>query len=136
MGARRFQELRCWQLANTIRQEIAAICDTEVVAGDRNFCDDFRDAAGSVCRNISEGFGRFESGDIVKFFRYALASLAEVQDGLEECLIRKFIDRSSFDRLWDMSEHTKASSLKFIAPHVARRRANSRRRRSRCRKTR
>ncbi len=39
------------------------------------FCDSFLDAAGSVCHNIAEGFKRFASAEIVRFFTYSLASL-------------------------------------------------------------
>ncbi len=95
-----------------------AICATEVLEPDRRFCDGFRDAAGSVCRNLSEGFARFRSADIVQFFTYALASLAEVQDCLAECLTRQAIDQPRHDRLLDLSEHAKATALKFMRPHA------------------
>ena len=99
---------------------MAAICAREPACGHFRFCDSFHDTAASVCRNLAEGFVRFSSGEIVRFFRYALASLAEVQDHLSECLARQFIDQAEFNRLHDLSEHTKASVLSFIKPHVAR----------------
>jgi four helix bundle protein len=100
------------------------------VAARFSFCDSFQDAMGSVCRNISEGFKRFTSAEIVRFFRYALASLAEVQDHLEECLARKFISKEDFDRLWDMSEHTNATATKFMKTHLERIQGERRPRRS------
>jgi four helix bundle protein len=87
---------------------------------DFRFCNSFRDAVGSVCRNISEEFERKGSGDIVQFFRYALASLAQVQDHLEECLVRQLIDRKRFESLWDLSEHAKAVAIRFKAVHERR----------------
>ena len=86
-----------------------------------------------MCRNIAEGFCRYESGEIVQFFRYALASLAEVQDHLEECRARRFVEDPDFARLWDVSEHAKALSLNFMKPHAGelrRRRENKGRRSS------
>ena len=80
---------------------------------DFRFCNSFRDAAGSVCRNFSEGFTRATSVDIVQFFRYALASLAEVQDHLIECKTRGAIAGGEFRRLWDLTEHTKATAINF-----------------------
>ncbi len=120
MAISHFRNLQCWQLANALRAEVIAVCDRKAVAADFKFCNSFRDAASSVCRNIAEGFGRFQSADIVVFFRYALASLAEVQDHLEECRDRRFIEPAEFERLWDTSEHAKAKALKFMKPHEAR----------------
>ena len=85
------EDLRCWQLADAVRSEVIAICANKQIAGDFRFCDGFRDAAGSVCRNLAEGFARYESAEIVQFFRYALASLAEVQDYFTECGTRDLI---------------------------------------------
>ena len=117
MTPKHFTELCCWQLADELRREVIAICANDRVRKRRRFCDSFEDAAGSVCRNISEGFSRFESGQIVQFFGYALASLAEVQDHLRECRSREFIDQARFDQLWDLAEHTKATILNFKRPH-------------------
>jgi four helix bundle protein len=119
MTTSNFRNLRCWQLADALRVEVIAMCARERVARDFKFCDNFLDAAGSVCHNISEGFARFESAEILRFFRYALASLAEVQDQLIESRERKFIEPAEFDRLWDQAEHTKATSLNFMKPHDA-----------------
>jgi four helix bundle protein len=117
MQIKHFRELRCWQLSHQLRREVNAICATDQCRNDFRFCNSFRDAAGSVCHNISEGFERKLSGDIVQFFRYALASLAEVQDHLEESLTRQVINRTRFDALWDLSEHTKAVTIRFKSVH-------------------
>jgi len=90
------------------------------VAGDFKFCNSFRNAIGSVCRNITEGFTRGGSCEIVQFFTYSLASLAESQDHLEECRIRSVIDKERFDRDWDLAEHTKATCRNFMKPHEER----------------
>jgi four helix bundle protein len=62
-----FRELQCWQLANELRRKVIAICATDAAAQDRRFRNGFMDAAGSVCRNMAEGFRRFESAYIVQF---------------------------------------------------------------------
>src|SRR5215204_5808328 len=92
------RSLRCWQLADSVRGEVIAICATKPIAADFRFCDGFRAAAGSVCHNISEGFARYESAEIVQFFRYALASLAEMQDYFIECEVRGVIEKAELDR--------------------------------------
>lgn len=120
MSINDFRDLQCWQLASSIREEVIAICANQRVAADFRFCNSFLDAAGSVCRNLSEGFARFESRQIVMFFGYALASLAEVQDHLEECRARHFIDQPQYEMLADRAEHTKATVLKFLRAHRTR----------------
>jgi carbamoyl-phosphate synthase large subunit len=120
MAPRHFKELQCWQLADELRREVIAICSTPPASKHLTFCDSFQDAAGSVCHNISEGFKRFSSPEIVRFFRYAVSSLAEVQDHLQECLSRRFVSKETFDRLWELSEHTNAKTLNFMRPHVER----------------
>jgi four helix bundle protein len=86
---------------------------------------------GSVCRNISEGFARFESSFIVQFFNYALASLAEVEDYLRECQARKFIDDARFEADLELLEHTRAKTLRF--KHYHERKQKAARARSRAR---
>ncbi len=114
---KQFQELECWRLADELRTEVCAICAQELVARRFKFCEGFTEAAGSVCHNISERFARFESGPIVQFFGFALASLEEVQDYLRECLTRGFIDAARLKRDLDLAQHTKATALKFRHHH-------------------
>lgn len=120
MAVSDFRDLRCWQLADELRREVHAICARPAVARDRRFCTSFTDAAGSVCRNLAEGFARYESAEIVQFFRYALASRAEVQDHLDESRLREFVDAAEHQRLSDLSAHTKAATLKFMKFHKER----------------
>ena len=117
--AKRAQELECWQLASRLRTAIVAICEQEDVSRRFRFCDGFTEAAGSVCHNISEGFVRFESQQIVQFFTYALSSLEEISDYLVECRARNFIDAARFDAVNDLAEHTRATAINFMKPHRA-----------------
>ena len=124
--ARNVEELQCYQLADQLRREVHAICAQERVTERRRFCDGFTEAAGSICRNISEGFARYESGAIVQFFRYALASIAEVKDYLHECGQRQFIDRNRLAADLELAEHTKATTLRFMRYHEAKRKRQRR----------
>jgi len=115
--AKRVDELQCWRLADQLRTEVIAICEQPDVSRHGRFCEGFTEAAGSVCRNIREGFGRFASGSIVQFFDYALGSLEEVEDYLHESRTRKFINPDRFARNLDLAEHTRATTLKFKRFH-------------------
>ena len=114
------QDLTCWRLADQLRAEVHAICAQPQVAARRRFCDGFAEAAGSVCRNISEGFARFEAAPIVQFFTYALGSLGEVVDYLHECRTRGFIEPARFQNAVDLAEHTRATTLNFMRYHQRR----------------
>jgi four helix bundle protein len=122
--ASKITDLECWRLADELRAEVHAICAQERVAERRKFCDGFTEAAGSVCRNISEGFGRFDSGYIVQFFGYALASLSEAEDYLRECQMRHFIDKARFDADLELLEHTRAKTLRFKQYHERKQKAS------------
>jgi four helix bundle protein len=131
MAPNNFRQLQCWQLANALRREVVVLCGRPPVSKDFEFCDSFKDAVGSICRNISEGFIRFTSPEIARFFGYALASLGEVQDHLVECQTKEYINDSDFARLWDLSEHVKATALNFSKPHRERTERKKRNRRKR-----
>jgi four helix bundle protein len=111
------KELECWRLADQLRTAVCAICDQEKVARHYKFCDGFTEAAGSVCRNISEGFGRGGSPSIAQFCGYALGSVAEVADYLQECHTRRFIDKGRLEELLELLEHARATTQKFKAYH-------------------
>ena len=136
MSPYKFQDLECWRLADELRTEVHAICRKPSAVTDRRFCDNFRDAAGSVCRNIAEGFVRFKSGEIVRFFEYALASLGEVMDALIESHTRGLIDGVEATRLDDLANHVKATATNFMLPHKRRVEAQARQRSSPRRTTR
>ena len=120
MAVRDASDLHCWRLADQLRSEVLGLCGRAQISDERKFCTGFADAAGSVCRNLAEGFARYESGEIVQFFRYALASLSELKDYLKECEERGVIDAAELARLFDRCEHTKATATNFMKPHLNR----------------
>jgi hypothetical protein len=73
----------------------------------------------------AKGSPGYRSGDIVQFFTYALASIAEVKDYLVESCTRGAITQSDMARLIDHCDHTRAMSLRFMKPHAARLRRKS-----------
>lgn len=124
--ARKVQDLECWRLADELRTEVHAICAQPEAIERRRFCDGFTEAAGSVCRNIGEGFGRFESASIVQFFTYALGSLAEVVDYLHESHTRRYIDLPRLSKNLDLADHTRATVLNFMRHHQRKLKASRR----------
>jgi four helix bundle protein len=56
---RTFCELDAWRLSDELRKEIEAIIASPAARRDEKVCNQIRGAAGSVCTNIAEGFGRY-----------------------------------------------------------------------------
>jgi len=88
MIARRVEDLEIWLLANELREKIYAISATRPAQADRDFCEQIRDAVGSVSRNMAEGFGRYRPKEHARFLIIARGSLFEVEDLLRDGVAR------------------------------------------------
>jgi four helix bundle protein len=89
-GAKRYEELEAWQIADELRREVLALTETGPVARDFTFRDEIRDAVSSAVRNIPEGFGRFRPADFARFMEYSLASTMETKDLIHEGIERGY----------------------------------------------
>ena len=114
MGAKTFRELRAWQRADALRQEIIALTATPSVKADRGFCDSLRKTTSSVCRNLAEGFARFSRTEFAQAVRIALGSLAEVQDHLVEARANGYVTETRYEELLELSEHAKATMTRLL----------------------
>lgn len=56
VGARRYEELVAWQLANELKRKVYALVDQSSARDDRRFCEQIKDSAASAPRNLAEGF--------------------------------------------------------------------------------
>lgn len=74
---KKFQDLICWQKALDLTDLIYT--ETKEL---RDFIirDQIRRAAISVMNNIAEGFGRFHSRDMLRFFEYSTSSCLEIEN--------------------------------------------------------
>jgi four helix bundle protein len=81
--ARDLKELVAWQRAHALRQAVWAAVQ-QAPGMERRFRAQWTDAAGSVCRNVAEGFGRRSHRDFARYLDQAISSLKEVEDGIVE----------------------------------------------------
>jgi four helix bundle protein len=81
-GARHFTELVCWQLSTELKLAIYSALARQAVRRDIRYCDQCRDAAAGVPRNIAEGFGRRTHRDFARFLDIARSSLDECENHL------------------------------------------------------
>ena len=82
MGARRYQDLEVWQLANDLKKKVYALVDRSTARDDRRFCELVRDSAASAPSNLAEGFGCYRHPEFARYTRVAKASLMETHNHL------------------------------------------------------
>ena len=114
MGARTYRELEAWLLADDLRREVIALIARPPVCEDFRFCNNLRDAAASVCRNIAEGFARRRPRQFASFMVIALGSLAETSDQLLEARHRRFLSAAEHRRLERLTERVRQTSESLL----------------------
>jgi four helix bundle protein len=84
MPIRDHRELVAWQLADELRTLVWQMTATGPAASAFRFRSQIRDSISAVCRNLAEGFYRFEHPEFAQFTRIARGSLGETRDLLLE----------------------------------------------------
>ncbi|TAK11734.1 MAG: four helix bundle protein [Acidobacteria bacterium] len=84
------RDLVVWQLAETLRAEVVALCAKPSIQQQFKFRDQILPAAASVAANIAEGYGRASHADFARFLGVAIGSLRETETWLRDGVDRKF----------------------------------------------
>ena len=80
MGVKTLDELIAFREASAFKIAVYAIVRKHAAADrDYRYRDQLFDAASSLEANIAEGWRRFGAPDIIRFLRYAVASLEEAR---------------------------------------------------------
>jgi four helix bundle protein len=114
VGARRVEELVVWQLADELRRKMYGLTASALVMSDRRFRDQAMDAAGSVARNIAEGFGRYRHREFAQFLTVARGSLMETKDCLRDGVARRYWTEEEVRELNDLCNRTIAAVTHFV----------------------
>jgi four helix bundle protein len=89
-GAKHFEELIAWQLADQLRVEVFNLTCRPAFARDLRLHSQTEDAANSVCRNISEGFGGSHA-EFARFLRISRRSMNELQDAFRAAALKSYV---------------------------------------------
>jgi four helix bundle protein len=108
------EELVVWQLGNELRTKIHAITAVGKAAEDFRFCNQLRDAASSVTRNIAEGYGRYGHREFARFLGITRGSLFEIEDHLRDGIARGYWNATATKELHDLCNRTIAAVTYFI----------------------
>lgn len=98
----RFEELRIWQMARELCQEVYLHTETQPWKTDTRFVQQIRAAAGSVMDNIAEGFERDGNKEFIQFLYVAKGSCGEVRSQIIRASDTNFLNHTDAKRLYNV----------------------------------
>jgi four helix bundle protein len=98
-GAKRYQDLICWQLADELETLVFAVTEHGAASKDFKFRDQIRDSSSSAARNMAEGFARFLPADHANFLRIARSSLMETHNSARRGFKHGYFSAEDTDRM-------------------------------------
>ena len=110
----RFEDIQAWQKARELASAIYKLCREGELAVDFGLRDQIRRSAVSVQSNIAEGFGREGNKEFIRFLKIAKGSACEFRSQLYNLLDADYINQSTFEKLYGMSEATERLVGGFI----------------------
>ena len=109
-GARRFEELICWQLAFELRKQLLVVTRKPQVCNDLTLRDQLRDSARSAPRNIAEGFGRGTDAEFARYLDIARGSLMESQNHIRDAIDCGYVTAAEGDALLQLARRAGAAT--------------------------
>jgi four helix bundle protein len=110
----RFEDLKCWQAARELVQEVYVLCSEEPLSREYRLRDQLTSASVSVMTNIAEGFARYHRGDFIRFLDIAQSSAVEVKSLLYVVLDQQYASAERVEHLQERAETTKAITLGLL----------------------
>lgn len=114
MRIERFEDIKSWQEGRVLTQMVYSATKKSSFSKDHRLVNQIRDAAGSVMHNIAEGFDAGSDAEFKRFLRYARRSASEVQSQLYVALDQQYINKASFQEIYNKALHTKKLINGFI----------------------
>ena len=82
VGIKKFEDIEVWQKAIQLYYKINLICEGNSLKRDFSAKDQISRATLSISNNIAEGFEYDNTGDLIRFLKYAKGSSGEVRSML------------------------------------------------------
>jgi len=105
---KRFEDIRAWQEARTLTQQIYQLSASGSFAQDFGLRDQIRRASVSAMTNIAEGFDCESKREFARFLGIARRSAVEVQSLLHVALDAGYILEETFQAYYAQAIKTKA----------------------------
>lgn len=110
----RFEDVRAWQLARELCQEVYTVTGSGAFGKDWGLRNQIRRAAISIMLNIAEGYARQSNKEFRQFLYIAHGSAAEVQAALYVAKDQHYLSNADFARLYHRAEEVSRTIAGFI----------------------
>lgn len=97
----KFEDLRIWQMARELCQEVYLHTNTQPWKTDTRFVQQIRAAAGSIMDNIAEGFERDGNKEFIQFLYVAKGSCGEVRSQIIRASDVNFLNQTDAKKLYN-----------------------------------
>ena len=104
MKISRFEDLDCWQEARILVRNVYEATEDKRFSRDLRPAGQIQSAATSSMANIAEGFIRKSNKEFIQFLYIAMSSSAEVRSHLYVAMDLGYIDKGSFESIYDQAD--------------------------------
>jgi len=101
-GAKRYEDLIVWQLADQARALVFTLTRRERFARDIKLHAQTEDAVNSMCRNIAEGFG-CRHKEFARFLEISRRSLNELRDSFRAAQLKGYVTAREYEPIWRLA---------------------------------
>ena len=101
MTFKSFEELPCWMQARELCRLVSSLVREGPLSRDFTLRDQIWRSSGSIMDNIAEGFDDGTRKEFIRFLGYSQRSCGEVQSQLYRILDCAYIDRETFQNVYD-----------------------------------
>lgn len=109
-----FEDIEAWKLARSANKRIFDLTRAEPFSRDFALVNQVRRASISVMSNIAEGFEREGNKEFMQFLAIAKGSCGEVRSQLYIALDQDYIDRKTFDEIFELLTRTSRTISGFM----------------------
>jgi four helix bundle protein len=109
-----FEELEIWKLAREQAKTVYFIVNSKLFEKEFEIKNQIKKSAGSVMDNIAEGFERGGNAEFINFLGIAKGSNGETRSQLIRALDNNFIEKETFDQLYNQNIEISKKINSFI----------------------
>jgi four helix bundle protein len=114
MSIKTYRDLKIWQKSMELVKDIYLLLSLYPDSEKFNLQTQIKRAAVSIPSNIAEGFGRNTNKDFQRFLYFSLGSIFEIQTQILISFEQGFIDKSSFQEIYEKTREIERMLSSFI----------------------
>ncbi len=114
MPIERFEDIEAWKAARSLVQSLYDTVRGSALERDFGLRDQIQRAAVSIMANIAEGFDARSDQEFTRFLGYSFRSASELQSHLYVAEDQGYMDRATFNGLYDQATIIKKLLNGFI----------------------